>query len=175
LGSLQLAATKVANDNNRLRRALLEQEDQYKDQKIAELEFLLHQYKHKGARSTAAGCHLSRATDVLGVTDGTDSAASYGLLDGLTNAPAPTDGNNSADTATDELESAKARENSLAHRLQHLEDEVNLRNNEIRHLQDLVGRTLTSNSNPSTRLIYLEEHTRNLEQVTALAHGNHLT
>jgi hypothetical protein len=51
LGSLELTARKIANDNNRLRSKVLEglstkgESDQWKEDKVVELEFLLGEYK----------------------------------------------------------------------------------------------------------------------------------
>jgi hypothetical protein len=51
LASLELTARKVVNDNNRLRSKALEglstkgEGDQWKDEKIMELEFLVGEYK----------------------------------------------------------------------------------------------------------------------------------
>jgi hypothetical protein len=52
LGSIELTASKIASDNNRLREKVLEvganqEGGRWKDNKIAELEFLLGEYKKR--------------------------------------------------------------------------------------------------------------------------------
>jgi hypothetical protein len=44
---MELRAKRVGDDNERLREMLLDNRDEWKDEKIAELEFLLGEYKKR--------------------------------------------------------------------------------------------------------------------------------
>jgi hypothetical protein len=70
------------------------------------------------------------------------------------------------DEADMEFEELKAKQAVLTNRVRILEGAVQTRDTEIKHLQSLLGEDIIqSTSNPAARLIYLEEHSRKLEQV----------
>jgi hypothetical protein len=143
LGSIELTASKIASDNNRLREKVLEVDaDQesglWKDDKIAELEFLLGEYKKRNDRNPERRCFL------CGSTDYTEKSG----------------------PETD-LTSLHVEKAVLSKRTKEMEKSIQNRDSEVQHLQSLLGEQVVSNiPNPTARLIYLEEYSRNLEQVT---------
>src|SRR5437762_13940608 len=68
-----------------------------------------------------------------------------------------------------ECDGIKAKEMVLTHQIKQLEKVVQSCDQEIHRLQTLLGERVVSNiSDPTIRLIYLEEYSRNLEKVPVL-------
>lgn len=145
MGSIELTASKVASDNARLRTLVVEGDGKEKDEEVIELKVLLQEYK---ARNKELLGQLERERGDCGMCVVEGLMVGEGGLDGAT----------------------KAREEVLLHRTKHLEKAVQKRDDEIRHLQNLLGeRVVSTYSDTSTRLIYLEEHCRKLEEVLQLS------
>jgi hypothetical protein len=65
-----------------------------------------------------------------------------------------------------EYDEIKTREAALIYKIERLEVAIQGRDEEIQFLQSILGeRAVANRSDPATRLIYLEEHSRNLERV----------
>jgi hypothetical protein len=143
LGSIELTASKVAGDNARLRTLVVEGDGKGKDEEIVELKVLLQEYK-------------AQNKELLGQLE---AERGMRVVEGLMVGEGGLNG------------TVKAREEVLLHRTKHLEKAVQKRDDEIRHLQNLLGeRVVSTYSNTSTRLIYLEEHCRKLEEVLHILH-----
>ena len=143
-----MTASKIANDNSRLREKVLEvdadqESGRWKDDKIVELEYLLGEYKKRNEELPERRRHS------CGWTDYTDKSSR----------PEP---------ETD-LTSLRVEKAVFSKRTKELQKDIQNRDSEIQHLQSLLGEQVVSNiPNPTTRLIYLEEYSRNLEQVVIL-------
>jgi hypothetical protein len=73
------------------------------------------------------------------------------------------------------LDSLKVKKAQLEGRVEELEGVLELREEEIDSLETMLGKRVVANiSDPSARLIFLEEHCRNLEQVPHLECGSRL-
>lgn len=65
-----------------------------------------------------------------------------------------------------ENDEVTAKEAVVLHQIKQLEKTISVLEDEIQHLQNLLGERVVSKiSDPTNRLIYLEEHSRSLEQV----------
>lgn len=160
MGSIELTASKVVSDNNRLRTKFLEgdisgKDGKWRDEEVIELKFLLGEYK---ARNKELLQQLGKAEQSNG-SRGITIVIVVDLESIFPDKFSPVDS---------DLENDRTRAREAVHvdQIKQLEKAIQKRDHEIHHLQNLLGERVVSNiSDTTTRLIYLEEHSRKLEEV----------
>ena len=150
-----MSASKIASDNIRLREKTLEGDNNggsglQKDEKILELEYLLGEYKKRYDDMVDRSGPSSDSAELV------EKSSRY----------EDNEGEQLPKEIRFDLNSSEAQKAVHDKRTKDLEKAVQKRDTEIHHLQSLLGERVVSNiSDPTTRLVYLEEYSRNLEEV----------